>query len=93
MTSDWTMSQEREFMEHMVGQRFNFLVLIYSVIVAGALNSNQQSHMQIILGVGFVITFLVSYTVFRVYRKHDILCSTLFRMRGAKAKAKNGWSA
>lgn len=44
----WDMSQERAFIENLLGQRFNFFLVFFSLTVAGSVNAKAQIHLQII---------------------------------------------
>ena len=65
----WDMSQERAFMETLSNQRLNFFLIIFSIVVAGSVNSKSQLFFQIILGCGFVLCSLLAWTIFRGYQK------------------------
>jgi hypothetical protein len=76
-TDEWTLSQERQFTEDLVQKRFNFLLLVFTFIVAGALSANSQVKLKIILTIGWVLFALLSATVFRAYVKLDELLRIL----------------
>jgi hypothetical protein len=67
---EWNMSQERAFMEQIMNQRFNFFLVFFSVICAGALNSKSHQHF-FVLVLGAVLSFLLAWTIFRAHCKLD----------------------
>ena len=86
---DWTMSQERVFIENLLCQRFNFLLILFSLIIAGSINAKSQTNMTIILGVGTLIFSLVGLTVYRVHIKHDWIMKELYQTEGHPVKICN----
>ncbi|MFC1525887.1 hypothetical protein ACFL6X_03635 [Candidatus Latescibacterota bacterium] len=85
----WDMTQERVFLEQLVGQRSNFLLVFYSLVIAGAVSSRQQIHLQCILLLGFFITLLTSLSVYRAHRKSDLAIRRLFKTTGHPAATIN----
>lgn len=69
--------QEREFIENLLNQRFNFLLIFFSLVIAGALSAKTQAHLALLLLVGSIICWLVSITIFRSQQKFDILFAML----------------
>ena len=65
----WDMSQERAFIENLLCQRFNFFIVIFSLVIAGAASANTQTKLSPILSIGFLLCFLVALTIYRVYVK------------------------
>ena len=61
--SDGTMSDERKFIENLVGQRFNFFIVFFSLIVGGVLSTKNQAIVEIILTVGALIGWMITYTL------------------------------
>lgn len=70
---DWSLSDERAFMENLVQQRFNFLLVVYSLVIAGAVSTTSQTKFDIALIIGAVLCTLVSLTVYRAHVKLDQL--------------------
>lgn len=69
--TSWDMSQEREFTENLFCQRFNFFLVVFSLVAAGAAAANTQPKLVSILWIGFVICFLLALTIYRNYIKLD----------------------
>jgi hypothetical protein len=68
----WDMSQERAFLETILNQRFNFTLIFFSLVLAGALNARSQIIMQLILSLGAVATALFASVIARAQEKLDI---------------------
>lgn len=69
----WDLSQEREFIENLLCQRFNFLLLFYSLVVAGAVATQSQTNFSIILTLGALICTLVSLPIARAQHKLELI--------------------
>jgi hypothetical protein len=74
----WDMSQERAFIENLLSQRFNFFLVFFSIVIAGAVNAKLQSHLHIILGIGFLVCVLLALTLDRSQEKLDLILEELF---------------
>jgi len=74
----WDMSQERAFIETLLGQRFNFFVVFFSLVLGGALNARTQFHFELILTLGTLICWLMARTLFRSQYKLDLILDDLF---------------
>lgn len=74
----WDMSQERAFIENLLSQRFNFFMVFFTVVIAGAVSAKSQVHLQILLGIGAAIGFLLSSTLGRSQEKLDLILKHLF---------------
>ena len=73
----WDMSQERMLTEQLVGQRFNFFLVFFSVIVAGAVNAKVQLHLQSVLTIGSIICFVLTRALYRTSNRLDVILSIL----------------
>jgi hypothetical protein len=80
--SSWDMSQERAFMENLFCQRFNFLLILFTVVLAGAASATTQTKQTAVLGVGCVFCGLISLTVYRNYVKLMAILKLLHGMSG-----------
>ncbi|MBM4064499.1 MAG: hypothetical protein FJ266_02485 [Planctomycetes bacterium] len=74
----WDMSQERAFIENLLGQRFNFFLIFFSLVMAGSTNAKTQTQLQIILGIGSVICGLLASVLGRSQEKIDLILQDLF---------------
>lgn len=74
----WDMSQERAFIEILLNQRFNFFMVFFSVVLAGALNAKVQLYFQIILTLGAVVTASFAVLLTRSQEKLDLILQDLY---------------
>ncbi|MBI2843646.1 MAG: hypothetical protein HYX78_09630 [Armatimonadetes bacterium] len=75
----WDISQERAFIENLLTTRFNFFLVFFSVIVAGAVNAKEQVHLQLVLGLGAFICLLLSSVLGRSQEKLDLILEDIFQ--------------
>ena len=73
----WDMSQERLMTEQLVGQRFNFFLVFFAVLVAGAVNSKSQVHMQLLLSLGAVVSIVFTKALYRTSGRLNVILSLL----------------
>lgn len=79
--NSWSMSQEREFIENLLCQRFSFFIVFYSIIVAGSsLTLESQTRLVVILILGSVILTLFATTLFRAQHKLDLILTEIFKI-------------
>jgi hypothetical protein len=78
--SSWDLSQERVFIENLFCQRFNFFIVIFSLVVAGSAGANTQIKLCSILWIGEVLCILVALTIYRIYVKLIWILRTLHRI-------------
>ena len=74
---DWTMSQEREFIETLVGQRFNFFLIFFSLVINGSVNARTQLNLQIILTIGMLVCWMIAYTLVVANMKLNLILGKL----------------
>ena len=77
---DWDFNNEREFIENLFCQRFNFLLVIYSLFITAAASTSSQKIMTTVLLLGTLLTLLVSLTIWRAYVKLIINLKILHKM-------------
>ncbi len=75
----WDMSQERVFIEQLLNQRFNFFLVIFSLVIAGCFNAKSQPHLLTILIIGAIGTTLLASALARSQEKLDIILEDLSR--------------
>lgn len=68
----WSMSDERAFMENLLCSRFNFFLVFFGLIIAGAVSTSDARFFKIILSLGSVISIPFALTIARAQRKLDI---------------------
>jgi hypothetical protein len=62
-TADEAMSKEREFIENLVEQRFNFFVLFFTLIMSGVVGARYEIHFKVALGMGALVSWMITYTL------------------------------
>jgi len=75
----WDMSQERAFIENLLCQRFNFLLVFYSLVVAAAFTTTSQTNLNIVITVGALICLLLSLPIARSQHKLDLILEDIWR--------------
>jgi hypothetical protein len=76
----WDMSQERAFIETIVGQRFNFFMVFFSLVVAGGINARDDYLLQcLVFTVGAIALAMLSSVLARAQYKLDLILSLLFQ--------------
>lgn len=68
----WNFYDEREFIENLLSQRFNYLLLVYSLFITAFAAIDGKENKLIILGTGIALNFLISLTIYRGYVKLDV---------------------
>ncbi len=69
--SSWDMNQERAFMKNLLSQRFNFFLIVFTVVLAGAATANTQTKQSGILISGLLLCLLIVLTIYRIYANLD----------------------
>ncbi len=88
--SGWSMSDERAFIENLLCSRFNFFLVFFSLVLAGAVSTSDPKHFKIMLTLGAAISIPFALTIARAQRKLDIaLDKHLFLKDGHPAKVLN----
>jgi len=77
--NSWDISKEREFIENLLNQRFNFFLVFFSLVVAGTIAAESQLFFKTILVLGSIICWLLALTLFRSQKKLDILLKMIFQ--------------
>ncbi len=76
---EWTLSEEREFMENLLNQRFDFLLVFYALVIAGAVSANSQLQFSIILIVGAVVCLFLGLSIYRANTKLTLIIDRIFQ--------------
>lgn len=74
----WYMSQERAYLEPLLNQRVNFLLVFFSLVVVGAVNAKSVQHFQIVLGLGAFVCWLLTVAIWRAQEKVDLILKDIF---------------
>jgi hypothetical protein len=86
---EWTMSDERAFMENLLCTRFNFFLVFFSLIVAGGIAASDPVHFRIIFCLGAAICVPFALTIARAQAKLDIALAELLGREGHPVKILN----
>ena len=77
--NSWDMSQERAFMENLFCQRFNFFLIVFSVVLGSAATATNQNKQTAVLGLGCFLCALIALTMYRIYAKLMAILGQLHR--------------
>jgi hypothetical protein len=86
LPSSWDLSQERQFIENLLCQRFNFLLVFYSLIVAGAYTTSVETNFIAALFMGAVVCTLFSLPVAKAQYRLDSILDVLAKRPGNGCK-------
>jgi hypothetical protein len=76
----WDLSQERAFIETLVGQRFNYMLIFFSIICAGFINAKDEGALQAVLPtIGAIVCACLALAIGRAQQKLDIILGLLHR--------------
>ena len=76
----WDISQERAFMETIVGQRFNYFMVFFSLVMAGGVNARDDYLLQsLVFTIGTIALTMLSSVLARAQQKLDLILVSLFR--------------
>jgi hypothetical protein len=75
--ASWTMSEEREFIEGIVVERFNFFLLFFTLIISGAVGVKSINTLRAILLVGAIVSWMISWTLGVANRKLNWILNKL----------------
>ena len=73
----WDMSQERALLEQIAAQRFHFLLIFVSLILATSLGTDNLSNVPMLLSLGAFFSVLVTLAVARASRRLDAILAYL----------------
>lgn len=74
----WDMYDERAHVENLVNARLNFLVVFYSVIIAGVMAARSQVEQSIVLTLGTTIVIMSAIAVHRAHAKLDTILKIIY---------------
>jgi hypothetical protein len=77
----WELSQERQFMENLVSNRFNFFIVFFGVILVYAFSTADMDSRCVILCVGSTFSLFIAVTVHRAQVKLTYILRILHRCR------------
>lgn len=76
----WNFFNEREFMENLMCQRFNFLLVFYSIFVAAAASATSQDFFIAVMLMGSVLTLMIWLMIWRAFVKFRIAIRICYRL-------------
>ena len=77
-TYSWDFEKEREFMETLVCQRTNFLLVLFGLILAAAVSAKSQLYFQLVLWLGVATIVPVSLTIIGAHWKLDWILKKIY---------------
>ncbi|NEV65430.1 hypothetical protein [Thiorhodococcus minor] len=80
-SEDWSLSEERQFFENLYSQRFNFFIVVYSVVVAGVISAKEFEEKVFVLTTGAFLVFVVGLSLYRACHKLLIILTLLHRTK------------
>lgn len=84
--NEWNIYQERAFIENLLCQRFNFFILLFSLIVTSAATVNNSNMLlfNIIIVSGIFLCSGICLTIIRIYSKLDSILRIIYRHESTK---------
>ena len=73
------LDEERIHMENLVNSRFNYLLVILAIIIAGVLNANSLHQARILFICGSIISAGLSWTIIRAQSKFSALLNRIYK--------------
>ena len=78
---DWTIYFERQHLENLLCQRFNFLIVVYSLFVAAFATIEGKDNKLIILFLGFIVVSLLCLTVMRICERLEVVLKFIYKIQ------------
>lgn len=78
--TDWTLYSERELYVNITNNRFNFLLIFYSLIITAFATIKGTINKIIILSIGFLIVFSLTIAVIRIINKLQFVIKLLKKL-------------
>lgn len=77
---DWTLYQERTFMETLFCTRFNYYVTAFSILTAATARIEKTGALIFMLFISAIILSLMALSIYRIYTKLLIILKLLYKM-------------
>ena len=74
----WTFEEERAFLENLVCQRFNFLLVFFGLVVAGAVTAQNRTLALIVLWLGATVMLALAITVAAAHYKFKLVLKHIY---------------
>ena len=79
-TADWTMSDEREMLEKIVYHRFNFFMVLVTLIATSFIRSDSLGELRVALGTGLGLSILFFFTLWKNQKRLNAALNHLVRI-------------
>jgi len=76
----WSYFSEREFVENLVSQRFNYFIVAYSIFITASATVNEVKSLIIILSLGILVLSFIGFTIYRTHVWLDIVFKILHNL-------------
>jgi len=71
---------ERAFIENLLNQRFNFLLIVFGLVIATFPNVHSEDQLALNLGFGFVLVTFFALVIGRAQRRLDVNLKMLYKL-------------
>jgi len=78
--SDWTLYNERAFVENLLQTRFNFLITVYALFLVPFFGAKDPASKIVLFFLGLIIVGIMGLAVYRAYVKFDIIMKMLYKL-------------
>lgn len=75
---DWSLSNEREFMENLYVGRFNYFLLVFSLFITAGFANSFSNFRYVVFYFGALILFMCWMPLIRAYKKFNCIMQILF---------------
>ncbi|MBQ1782664.1 MAG: hypothetical protein II007_03335 [Gammaproteobacteria bacterium] len=76
---DWSLSDEREFIENLHVGRFNYFLVVFSLFMTAGFANSFTTYKSLVFYIGAFVLILVWLPLYRGYKKHDRILKIIFR--------------
>ena len=76
----WSYFSEREFVENLVSQRFNYFIVVFSLFITASATVKEVNSLIIILSLGIIIVSIIGFTIYRTHVWLDIVFKILHNL-------------
>lgn len=80
-SDNWTMSDERQFIETLFNQRLNFYIITYSLVITGTITAKSDTDKIYVLFIGAFLCFLLGISLYRACHKLLLILKLLHRTK------------
>lgn len=77
-SGDWSLSNEREFMENLYVGRFNYFLLVFSLFITAGFANSFNNFKYVVFYFGALILFMCWMPLIRAYKKFNCIMQILF---------------